>query len=190
MYCTDILAAPAQLIHGGCEDADDWGPKLRTAPLRLPRKSSASSYSIRDICNPGPPVPGSPSIRRSHLCQNGHFYPTLPVRLKPRSKHILRPPKPGSSTHTHILLWSSRQRPDAKPIRKLHPNPPGPLIPLHRPMDPRQRRRTGPALLSELTTITLELLDSLNVDRFSIASHSTGVYQQLHLAQRAPGRVV
>jgi hypothetical protein len=50
--------------------------------------------------------------------------------------------------------------------------------------------RTGPALLSELTTVTLELLDSLNVDRFSIASHSAGVYQQLHLAQSAPGRVV
>ncbi|KAJ5140090.1 hypothetical protein N7448_003498 [Penicillium atrosanguineum] len=49
--------------------------------------------------------------------------------------------------------------------------------------------RTGPALLSELTSITLELLDSLKIDHFSIASHSAGVYQQLHLAQSAPTRV-
>lgn len=49
--------------------------------------------------------------------------------------------------------------------------------------------RTGPAMLSELTSITLELLDLLKIDRFSIASHSAGVYQQLHLAQSAPTRV-
>ncbi|KAJ5677925.1 uncharacterized protein N7477_003558 [Penicillium maclennaniae] len=49
--------------------------------------------------------------------------------------------------------------------------------------------RTGPALLSELTSITLELLDSLKIDHFSIASHSAGVYQQLHLAQSASERV-
>lgn len=49
--------------------------------------------------------------------------------------------------------------------------------------------RTGLALLSELTTITLELLDSLEIAHFSIASHSAGVYQQLHLAECAPERV-
>lgn len=50
--------------------------------------------------------------------------------------------------------------------------------------------RHGPSLLLELSTITLELLDSLRIGRFSIAAHSAGVYQMLHLAKTAAvGRV-
>ncbi|KAJ9638494.1 uncharacterized protein PV06_09614 [Exophiala oligosperma] len=50
--------------------------------------------------------------------------------------------------------------------------------------------RHGPSLFLELSTITLELLDSLRIERFSLAAHSAGVYQMLHLAKTAAvGRV-
>lgn len=42
--------------------------------------------------------------------------------------------------------------------------------------------RTGPQMLTELSRITLELLDHLSIGKFAIASHSAGVYQQLDLA--------
>jgi pimeloyl-ACP methyl ester carboxylesterase len=43
--------------------------------------------------------------------------------------------------------------------------------------------RSGPQMLTDLTRITLELLDHLSISRFAIASHSAGVYQQLDLAR-------
>ncbi|KAL6250042.1 hypothetical protein RBB50_002343 [Rhinocladiella similis] len=50
--------------------------------------------------------------------------------------------------------------------------------------------RHGPSLFIELSTITYELLDSLRIERFSIAAHSAGVYQMLHLAKTAAaGRI-
>lgn len=49
--------------------------------------------------------------------------------------------------------------------------------------------RTGPALLSDLSAITLELLDLLKIEQFSIACHSAGVYQMFDLARHAPMRV-
>lgn len=49
--------------------------------------------------------------------------------------------------------------------------------------------RSGREILSELTSITIELLDSLNVQNFSIAAHSAGAYPMLHLANSVPQRV-
>lgn len=49
--------------------------------------------------------------------------------------------------------------------------------------------RSGLELLSELTSITVELLDSLTVQNFSIAAHSAGVYPMIHLADSVPARV-
>lgn len=53
----------------------------------------------------------------------------------------------------------------------------------------QEAARSGPALFSELSTITLELLDTLRIDKFSIAAHSAGAYQMFDLAQAAPDRV-
>ncbi|KAJ6092944.1 hypothetical protein N7486_008233 [Penicillium sp. IBT 16267x] len=64
------------------------------------------------------------------------------------------------------------------------------LICIDRWVQGKDAARTGPALLTELTTITLELLGTLNIDHFSIAAHSAGAYQMLDLARYAPpGRV-
>lgn len=51
--------------------------------------------------------------------------------------------------------------------------------------------RTGLALLPEVTSITIELLDSLNIQIFSVAAHSAGVYQMLDLVKQCSdhGRV-
>lgn len=43
--------------------------------------------------------------------------------------------------------------------------------------------RSGLAIFEELSDITIELLQSLNIFELSIAAHSAGVYQMLHLAQ-------
>jgi pimeloyl-ACP methyl ester carboxylesterase len=45
------------------------------------------------------------------------------------------------------------------------------------------------SVLDSLSEFTIDLLDSLNIGEVSIASHSAGVYQQLHLAQTYPIRV-
>ncbi|OKL55429.1 hypothetical protein UA08_09308 [Talaromyces atroroseus] len=45
--------------------------------------------------------------------------------------------------------------------------------------------RSGQQLISELSEITLELLDFLHIQRFAIAAHSAGVYQLLDLARHA-----
>lgn len=59
------------------------------------------------------------------------------------------------------------------------------------PSDSSAVSRTGPGLLSELTSITVELLNSLDIQKFSIAAHSGGAYQMMDLARNsAPsGRV-
>ncbi|KAK4497857.1 hypothetical protein PRZ48_010512 [Zasmidium cellare] len=44
--------------------------------------------------------------------------------------------------------------------------------------------RSGISIFEELTDITIELLQSLNISELSIAAHSAGVYQMLHLAQK------
>lgn len=49
--------------------------------------------------------------------------------------------------------------------------------------------QTGPAILSELTSITLELLTALEIANFSIAAHSAGAYQMLDLVAHAPSRI-
>jgi len=49
--------------------------------------------------------------------------------------------------------------------------------------------RSGPALISELSSITLLLLDSLQISKFSVAAHSAGAYQMLDIVGRAPDRV-
>ncbi|KAF2161501.1 hypothetical protein M409DRAFT_59196 [Zasmidium cellare ATCC 36951] len=43
--------------------------------------------------------------------------------------------------------------------------------------------RSGLGIFEELTDITIELLQSLNISELSMAAHSAGVYQMLHLAQ-------
>lgn len=48
--------------------------------------------------------------------------------------------------------------------------------------------RSGPEL-SELSSITLELLDSLKIKKFSVAAHSAGAYHMLDLASRCKNRV-
>lgn len=63
------------------------------------------------------------------------------------------------------------------------------LICIDRWVQGKDAARTGPAILTELSTITLELLDTLNIDQFSIAAHSAGAYQMFDLARYAPQRV-
>ncbi|TAQ91378.1 hypothetical protein B7494_g330 [Chlorociboria aeruginascens] len=48
---------------------------------------------------------------------------------------------------------------------------------------------SGLSLFSELSTLTLELLSSLHIQTFSIAAHSAGAYQALHLASCCPEKV-
>jgi pimeloyl-ACP methyl ester carboxylesterase len=45
------------------------------------------------------------------------------------------------------------------------------------------------SVLDSLTEFTVDLLDSLGIQQTTIAAHSAGVYQQLHLAQLIPSRV-
>lgn len=63
------------------------------------------------------------------------------------------------------------------------------LVCIDRWVQGKDAARTGPAILTELTTTTLELLDTLNIDHFSIAAHSAGAYQMFDLARYAPQRV-
>ncbi|KAJ5672368.1 hypothetical protein N7507_001495 [Penicillium longicatenatum] len=63
------------------------------------------------------------------------------------------------------------------------------LICIDRWVQGKDAARTGPALLTDLSTITLELLNTLGIDHFSIAAHSAGAYQMLDLARFAPQRV-
>lgn len=49
--------------------------------------------------------------------------------------------------------------------------------------------RSGFGLLSEFTSTTIELLDSLQVQKFSIAAHSAGAYPMLYMAKIIPDRV-
>jgi pimeloyl-ACP methyl ester carboxylesterase len=49
--------------------------------------------------------------------------------------------------------------------------------------------RDASYLLDQLTSYTIDLLDTLHIDQVTVVSHSAGVYQQLHLAQEHPGRV-
>ncbi|KAJ5223925.1 hypothetical protein N7468_008467 [Penicillium chermesinum] len=72
------------------------------------------------------------------------------------------------------------------PFSKIHPDLS--LLCIDRWTQGPDAARSGPALLSELSSTTLELLDSLKVNTFSIAAHSAGVYQMLDLAEEAPGR--
>jgi pimeloyl-ACP methyl ester carboxylesterase len=48
---------------------------------------------------------------------------------------------------------------------------------------------SGPALLSSLSSLTIELLDHLTIAKISIAAHSAGVYQTLDLISRYPQRL-
>ncbi|KAJ5760123.1 hypothetical protein N7520_007279 [Penicillium odoratum] len=64
------------------------------------------------------------------------------------------------------------------------------LICIDRWVQGKDAARIGLALLAELSAIALELLDTLNIDQFSIAAHSAGAYPMLDLARYAPpGRV-
>src|ERR1700712_1220797 len=48
---------------------------------------------------------------------------------------------------------------------------------------------SGQALLSSLSSITIELLDYLSIAKVSLAAHSAGVYQTLHLVSCYPERI-
>lgn len=64
------------------------------------------------------------------------------------------------------------------------------LLSIDRWAQSEQSPRNGISLLSDLTRITVELLDSLKIERFNIAGFSAGAYQLLDLARTAgPDRV-
>lgn len=72
----------------------------------------------------------------------------------------------------------------------LHSHPDLSLLCIDRWVQGKDPARTGPALFTELSAITLDLLDTLHIDHFSIAAHSAGAYSMLDLVRMAPpGRV-
>ncbi|KAJ5947042.1 hypothetical protein N7466_000057 [Penicillium verhagenii] len=94
----------------------------------------------------------------------------------------------------HTLLYCYGAGDDSRRMGQfalfLEAHPDLSLLCIDRWVQGKDAARAGPAIFTDLSTITLELLDSLNIGHFSIAAHSAGAYQMFDLARCAPpGRV-